>query len=154
MSTHRDEMKLNNYNYNYIVHIYAKLGQGNLLRMVRWHCPPDTGSEIRALAVRDRARHLSVTEVPHNIESLRVSEEETFVSLKLEGQSSVRICDLRPSSHCTGDPALLIAKSAPQHNKGDLFLGQGGAMCINSETIPILCCMSRPAIVHLKCGVY
>ena len=104
MSTHRDEMKWTNYNYNYIVHIYAKLGQGNLLRMVRWHCPPDTGIEIRVLEVRGRARHLSVTEVPHNIESLRVSEEETIVSSKLKGQSSVRIRNLRLSSHCTGDP--------------------------------------------------
>ena len=51
------------------VHIQAKLGQENLLRMVRWlrwHCPPDTGFEIRALAVWDRARYLSVTEAPHN----------------------------------------------------------------------------------------
>ena len=41
----------------------------NLLRMVRWlrwHCPPDTGFEIRALAVWGRARYLSVTEAPHN----------------------------------------------------------------------------------------
>ena len=45
------------------------LGQENLLRMVRWlrwHCPPDTGFEIRALAVWGRARYLSVTEAPHN----------------------------------------------------------------------------------------
>ena len=34
--------------------------------MVRWHCPPDTGFEIRALAVWGRARYLSVTEAPHN----------------------------------------------------------------------------------------
>ena len=51
------------------VHIKAKLGQENLLRMVRWlrwHCPPDTGFEIRALAVWGRARYLSVTEAPRN----------------------------------------------------------------------------------------
>ena len=29
------------------VHIQAKLSQGNLLRMVRWHCPPYTGFEIK-----------------------------------------------------------------------------------------------------------
>ena len=43
----------------------------NLLRMVRWmrwHFPPDTGFEIRALAVWGRARYLSVTEAPHNTE--------------------------------------------------------------------------------------
>ena len=78
----------------------------------RWHCPPDTGSKIRALAVSKqtqnlcitfvqrrpnvldarqtlytfynnvlsslgwgRVRYLSVTEVPHNIESLGLSGE-------------------------------------------------------------------------------
>ena len=33
---------------------------------LRWHCPPDTGFEIRALAVWGRARYLTVTEAPHN----------------------------------------------------------------------------------------
>ena len=37
-----------------------------MVRWLRWHCPPDTGFEIRALAVRGRARYLSVTEAPHN----------------------------------------------------------------------------------------
>ena len=47
--------------------------------------PP--GFEIRALAVWGRARYLSATEALHNIESIRVGGEETFifVSLKLEG---------------------------------------------------------------------
>ena len=35
-------------------------------------------SRLRALAVRGRARYLSVTEALYNIESLRVSGEETF----------------------------------------------------------------------------
>ena len=35
-------------------------------------------SKIRVLAVWGRARYFSVTEVPHNIEFLRVSGEETF----------------------------------------------------------------------------
>ena len=37
-----------------------------MVRWSRWHCPPDTGFEIRALAVWGRARYLSVTEAPHN----------------------------------------------------------------------------------------
>ena len=37
-----------------------------MVRWLRWHCPPDTGLEIRALAVRGRARYFSVTEAPHN----------------------------------------------------------------------------------------
>ena len=37
-----------------------------MVRWLRWHCPPDTGFEIRALAVWGRARYLSVTEALHN----------------------------------------------------------------------------------------
>ena len=37
-----------------------------MVRWLRWHFPPDTGFEIRALAVWGRARYLSVTEAPHN----------------------------------------------------------------------------------------
>ena len=53
------------------VHIQAKLGQENLLRIVRWvrwHCPLDTGFEIQTLDVRGRARYLSVTEAPYKSE--------------------------------------------------------------------------------------
>ena len=46
---------------------------------IKWMgCSPDTVYEIRALTAWGRARYLSVTEVPHNIESLQVSGEETF----------------------------------------------------------------------------
>ena len=35
---------------------------------MKWHCPPDTGFEIRALTVSDRARYLSVTSwLPHSL---------------------------------------------------------------------------------------
>ena len=37
-----------------------------MVRWLRWHCPSDTGFEIRALAVWGRARYLSVTEAPHS----------------------------------------------------------------------------------------
>ena len=37
-----------------------------MVRWLRWHCPPDTGFEIRALAVWGRARYPSVTKAPHN----------------------------------------------------------------------------------------
>ena len=73
-----NEMKWTMGFYAIFVYILAKLGQENLLRMVRWHCPPDTGLEIGALAVWGRARYFSVTEAPHNIASLRVSGEEKF----------------------------------------------------------------------------
>ena len=62
-----EDMKQNEMN-RALGHLCA-LGQEKLLRMVRWlrwHCPPDTGFEIRALAVWGRARYLSVTEALHN----------------------------------------------------------------------------------------
>ena len=37
-----------------------------MVRWLRWHCPTDTGFEIRVMAVWGRARYLSVTEAPHN----------------------------------------------------------------------------------------
>ena len=70
-----NEVKWMGFQANF-VHIYAKLGHDNLLKMVRWmrwHCPPDTGFEIRA----EHATSL-VTEALHNIESLRVCGEEIF----------------------------------------------------------------------------
>ena len=40
---------------------------------------PATGFVYRALSVWDRARYLSVTEAHQNIESLRMSGEETIL---------------------------------------------------------------------------
>ena len=57
-------------------HIEAKLGQENLLKMVRWQCPPDTWFEIRVVAAWER--YLSLKEAPYNDEFLRVNGEETF----------------------------------------------------------------------------
>ena len=54
------------------------------VKLMRWHCPPDTGFDIRALAVWGWARFLSATEAPNNTEYSRVSGEETFLSLKPE----------------------------------------------------------------------
>ena len=54
-----------------------------MVRWLRWHCPPDTGFEIRALAVWGRARYLSVTEAPHNTDfHTWMGEKHFFVSFK------------------------------------------------------------------------
>ena len=53
------------------MHIQAKLGQENLLRVVgwvRWHCNPDRGFKIKTTEVWGRARYLSITEASHNTE--------------------------------------------------------------------------------------
>ena len=67
--------------YATFVHIQAKLGQENLLKMVRWvrwHCPPDTGFEIQTLEVWGRARYLSVTEDPHNTKFYKWMAKKQF----------------------------------------------------------------------------
>ena len=64
--------------------MWAKLGLGNLLRTVRWmrwHCPPDTEFEIRALAIWGRARYLTVMEAPHNIEYVMSERERNMLFL-------------------------------------------------------------------------
>ena len=55
-------------------------------------------------------RYYSATKVPHHIESLRLSGEEIFFSLKLEGQSKVRTRDLRLSKQ-----AALTTAPGPPH---------------------------------------
>ena len=59
-------------------------GPGEEVRMVRWlrwHCLPDTGFEIRALAVWGRARYLSVTEAPHNTDFYTWMGKKRFLFL-------------------------------------------------------------------------
>ena len=48
-----------------------------MVRWLRWHCPPDTGFEIRALAVWGRVRYLSVTEAPHNTDCFNLRKTLT-----------------------------------------------------------------------------
>ena len=75
-------------------HMEAELDQENLMRMVRWirwHCPPDTGYEIGALAVWGWRRYVSVT----LLNLYERAEKKHFVSLKLECKSGVRARDLR-----------------------------------------------------------
>ena len=53
----------------------------NRVRITSWYDNTpfnDIGFEIRAVAVCGRARYLSVTGAPQNIESLRVSGKETY----------------------------------------------------------------------------
>ena len=52
-----------------------------MVRWLRWHCPSDTGFEIRALAVWGPARYFSVTEAPHWLSHVD-GEETFFVSFK------------------------------------------------------------------------
>ena len=78
-----------------------------------WQCPPDAGFEIWSLAVWGRARHLPATEATHNIESLRVSGEETLCFFELECQSKRRTRDLQLSKQvalttCTRAPNTTV----------------------------------------------
>ena len=78
--------------------MYAKLGQENLLSMVRWmrwHCPPDTGFEFEPS--RSEAEHATSRSrrLPIILNLYEWAGKKQFVSLKLEYQSWVRTRDLR-----------------------------------------------------------
>ena len=78
--------------------------------------PPDTGFEIRTPAVWGQVRYLSVTEVPHNIESLWVSGEETFCffeTCRSEWGSNPRSPTFQAGSfnHCTRAAAFKWVKN-------------------------------------------
>ena len=83
------------------------------MRMVSWHCTSDTRFKTRALVVWARARYLSITEAVRNIESLRVSGEETFCFFSLK--NGVQTRDIQRSkagnfTHCTRAPALGLSQ--------------------------------------------
>ena len=80
-----------------------------MVRWMRWHCSPDTEFEIRVLAFWGRARYLSVTEAPHNIESLRVSREETFCFFETWRPE----CGSNPRSSTFKQAALTTALGPP-----------------------------------------
>ena len=70
------------------------------------------------MAVWGRARYLSVTEALHNIESLRVSREETFFFFfKLEGHSGAQTRNLQLSNQA----ALTTAPGPPLVSEWILF---------------------------------
>ena len=81
-----------------------------------------TGFEIRALAVWDRARYLSVTEAPYNIASLWVNGKETFClflgNLKARVGSTPRTTTFQAGSfnHCTRAPAFLTNRRRPKRS--------------------------------------
>ena len=68
-----------NMHYASLIHIQSKHGLENWLGMAMSQMtrPPDTGLEIRVITVWGSARYLSVTNTPHNTDSLRVDLEET-----------------------------------------------------------------------------
>ena len=92
-----------------------------MVRWLRWHCPPDTGFEIRALAVWGRARYLSVTEAPHNTNFHTWMGKKHFLFL-----SNRRDREPNPNSGVKGSGAnhyprapaqLAWMKSRPQKKK-------------------------------------
>ena len=111
-----------------------------MVRWLRWHCPPDTGFEIRALAVWGRARYLSVTEAPHNTDFSHVDGEET-----LAWKAAVLTTTLEPPPVCEACPVRAI------------WLGGGGGR-VYIKTHRKEGCMgiwvgkrSVPIFLHIQC---
>ena len=81
-----------------------------MMRWMRWHCPPDTGFEIRALAVWGLTRYLSVTETPHNI-AYFTSKQRRNISflwnLKARVEFEPAISDFPNQAALTTAPVLI-----------------------------------------------
>ena len=93
------------------------LARRTFLRMViwmRWHCPPDTGFEIRALAVWGRARYLSVTEAPHNTKFNTWMENKHFGFFQ-----TAETGNRTPNSSVKGSGASHYPR-APVHQRGEI----------------------------------
>ena len=84
MLTDRNKMKWIGLNATF-VHIQAKLGQEKLLRMVRWHCPPDTVFETQTLEVCGRARSSRSRRLPTILSFSSGWGRNIFVSFKPPG---------------------------------------------------------------------
>ena len=87
------------------------IGQENLLRMViwvRWHCPPDTGSEIQTLEVWGRARYLSVKEASHNTEFYEWMGQKHFCFFQI-AETGKQTLKRSGANHYPWAPATTLA---------------------------------------------
>ena len=116
-----------------------------MVRWLRWHCPPDTGFEMRALTIWGRARYLPVKEAPQILNLYEWAEKKHFVSLKRKRQSGGRaqqtqiICIrfVNPRSpifqassfkHCTRPPAIYPLHVKPYKYKVHVMWFNGAIM--------------------------
>ena len=111
-----------------------------MVRWMRWHCPPDTGLEIRALAVWGRARYLSVTEAPHNTVFHTWMGKKHFVSFKpprpgteprtLAWKAAVLTTTLGPPPSLLSNSSKLVTPFIPRFALMSIFSIAKPLMCI------------------------
>ena len=79
---------------------------------MRWPCSPDTGYEIRALAVWGRARFLSVTEAPHEFHTWMGKKHFLFLSNRRDREPNPNF-SVKGSgaNHYPGAPAQFCLKA-------------------------------------------
>ena len=79
-----------------------------MVRWLRWHCPPDTRFENRALAVWGRARYLSVTEAPRNTDFHTWMGKKHFLFLLNRRDQEPNLELYRGANHYPRAPAPYI----------------------------------------------
>ena len=108
-----------------------------MVRWLRWHCPPDTGFEIQALAVWGQSRYLSVTEAPHNTDFHTWIGKKHFCFFQTaETGNRTPNSDVKGSGAITtnlGPPPLKLYNDLANHNLIVSFL------IVSSTTIIIAC---------------
>ena len=130
------------------LHIKAKLRQGNLVRIVRWHCPLDKGFEIKTLEVWGRAGYLSGTQAPHNTFTsfYEWMGKKTVVSFKPPrpgNESWTLTCKAAVLTTNLGPPPKWsqLVQNFPKDGRRALLITKSSKMLNNSSTQ--LCVQTR-----------
>ena len=105
-----------------------------MVRWLRWHCPPDTGLEIRALAIWGRARYLSVTEAPHNTNN-RVSSGRDCVTTRVT-LSAVDVTVLLPVSPFPEWTCICYCQGHRVSSVGDCVITSSECWCLIGRVTP------------------
>ena len=117
------------------------------MRWMRWHCPPDTGLEIRALAVSGRARYISVTEAPHNTEFYTWMGKKHFFSFKpprLGTEPRTPAWKAALVTTTLGPPPLFVVQRAQPHKS----IGSKLPVQVRSYCISLL--QSKTVLISIK----
>ena len=114
--------------------------------MVRWHCPPDTGFEIRALAVWGRARYLWVTEAPHNTE-FHTGMVKKHICCFQTAETGNRI----PNSSVKGSGANHYPRAPAPITKYVFLYGMVTSAKINNVMTNVGVCLFKPVNTRYIC---
>ena len=120
---------------------------------MRWHCPPDTRFEIRALAVWGRARYFSVTEAPHNTSFYtRMGKKHFFFPPRLGTElrtlawkAALLTTTLGPPTLISSNRRLTVSLKTWSARHGDMYITAQAHLSRSGRIFVIV-------VVHIQCS--